>query len=89
MTQLKLTLKWAVMWLLISFAAAGGTWAIVWAGEHVLIHAATLKRVFSFGAFWLLVGCFIRLAWHLGSKFSAQAFNAKTQGGKGARGEAV
>lgn len=69
----KFILQYTAMLALIAFAAAGATWAVVWTGEHVMLHAATLKWAFSFAAFWSLVFALIRVAWHIGSRFKAQA----------------
>ncbi len=77
MTKLKLILQWSVMLLFIAFALAGVAWTLIWAGEAILTYEKQLKRLFSFTAFWLLVFGLVRLAWHLGSKYKAQARRAE------------
>ena len=68
------------------FAAIGGCIAgvyLTYCGVSWLVDHITLKGVkatFSFIAFWLFIACLIRLAWHLGSKWKAQA--DATKGGR-------
>ncbi len=77
MTKLKLILQWSVMLLFIAFALAGVAWTLIWAGEAVLTYDKQLSRFGSFFSFWLIVALLIRIAWHLGSKYKAQAQRAE------------
>lgn len=73
MTQLKLTLQWSLMLLLIAAALTGVVFFVVASGELLLSHLPSVKRVATIVLFWAFFGALIRMWWKIGSYYGRKS----------------